>query len=94
MQEVFNGVTITKKPIHKKDVPSGREWNDSEKETYYKNFRNNYSNWKNETIKLLYDSKILEYKNHVNNTLLLEEKMVAAFNNGINPFDFVKNYLK
>ena len=82
MQEVFNGVTITKKPIHKKDVPSGREWNDSEKETYYKNFRNNYSNWKNETIKLLYDSKILE------------EKMVAAFNNGINPFDFVKNYLK
>jgi len=94
MQEVFNGVKITKKPINKKDIPDGRDWNDSEKEIYYKNLRNNYNNWKNETVKLLYDFKILEYKNHINNNNSLEEKMITAFNNGINPIDFVKNLQK
>lgn len=93
MQNVFNGVSITKKPINKKDVPSGREWNDSEKEIYYKNLKNNYNNWKNETIKLLYDSKLLEYKNHIND-LKIEEKMIVAFNNGVNPLDFIKNFQK
>ena len=92
MQEVFNGTPIKKTAGKSTDV-IGREWTENEKNEYYKNFKTNYSDWKNEVLKLLYENKILYYKNNIDDSRELDKSMIAAFNNNIQPSVFILNFV-
>ena len=93
-QNVFGGMKVSKDTSIKKDLsppPSGRSWTEEERETYYKDMRSDFPIWKNETLKLLYERRLITLSQHTIHKSKLEDKLWNGFKNGYTPEEFIEN---
>lgn len=93
LQNVFNGISIAKEPYRKDQPapPSGRFWTEEEKDNYYKVLKLNYSDWRNQVLKSLFEKKLINYGQHMIEKSSLEEKLQNGFKNGLTPDEFISN---